>query len=280
MKHKLELAILPQPNNNTCGPTCLHAIYRFFGDEIGLHRLISETYRLDPGLSGGHGGGTYSVLLANHALKRGYNATIYTYNLRVFDPTWFALSRDAMIDRLRLRRDATDKPRLRLVMQGFLDFLELGGEVQFEDLTTTLIRKYLNRGIPILTGLSSTYLYRTMRERDATPEEVPHLPPEPELISDDPEVDLPLASLGGAVVDDDVLGQPQGHFVVLCGYDKTDRSVLVADPWTPNPAFRGLQYVVNIDRVICSILLGAITNDADLLILEPKASTDSDDSPP
>ena len=55
---------------------------------------------------------------------------------------------------------------------------------------------------------------------------------------------------------------------MLCGYDKSDRSVLVADPWTPNPAFQGLQYVVNIDRVLCSILLGALTNDADLLTIE------------
>ena len=277
MKHKLELAILPQPNNNTCGPTCLHAVYRFFGDTIELNRLINEPYRLDPGLTGGFGGGTYSVLLANHALRRGYSATIYTFNLRVFDPTWFSLSRDAMIDRLRLRLEETRKPRLKLVMQGFLDFLDLGGEVQFEDLTTTLIRKYLIRGVPILTGLSSTYLYRTMRERDAEPGEAPTHPPETPLAKDHPEHGLPLAAIGGPMVDDDVRGDPQGHCVVLCGYDKADRSVLVADPWTPNPAFRGLQYVVNIDRVICSILLGALTNDADLLILEPAPRIETTD---
>ncbi len=242
MKHKLELAILPQPNATTCGPTCLHAMYRFLGDEVSLETVIDETHKIETAA----GGGTYSVFLAIHALRRGYKATIHTFNLRVFDPTWFALSNDAMIDRLTQRRDATTKPRLRMVMQGFLDFLSLGGELLFEDLTTGLIRKYLNRGVPMLTGLSSTYLYRTMRERS---EELP-----------DGSVDL---------VDDDIRGDPQGHFVVLCGYDKSDRSVLVADPWTPNPAFQGLQYVVNIDRVLCAILLGALTNDADLLVIEP-----------
>lgn len=246
MKHKLELAILPQPNATTCGPTCLHAMYRYLGDELPLETLIDETHKIESAA----GGGTYSVFLGIHALRRGYRATIHTFNLRVFDPTWFALSKDAMVERLCQRRDATIKPRLRMVMQGFLDFLDLGGELQFDDLTTGLIRRYLNRGIPILTGLSSTYLYRTMRERS---------------------VESPDGS--AELVDDDVRGDPQGHFVVLCGYDKSDRSVLVADPWTPNPAFQGLQYVVNIDRVLCSILLGALTNDADLLTIEhPSAS--------
>lgn len=233
MKHKLELAILPQPDFTTCGPTCLHSIYRYWEEDVKLRAVIDETHRLDAG-------GTYAVFLANHALARGYSATIYTFNLRVFDPTWFSLSKDAMLERLRLRYDAVSKPRLQMVIKGFIDFLELGGELQFEDLTTALIRRYLNKGVPILTGLSSTYLYRTMRE------------------------------LGDDMIDDDIHGEPQGHFVVLCGYDKTDRNVLVADPLTPNPAFQGLQYVVNIDRVICSILLGAITNDADMLIIEPK----------
>lgn len=237
MKHTLELAILPQPDDTTCGPTCLHAVYRFFGDELPLERVVGEILRLD-------GGGTYSVMLGCHALKRGYSASIYTYNLRVFDPTWFALSSSAMAARLRQRLDQATKPRIRIVMQGFLEFIELGGHIAFEDLTTTLIRKYLTRSVPILTGLSSTFLYRAMRERS---------PDEP----------------GAEMVDDDIRGEPQGHFVVLCGYDRSDRSVLVADPLTPNPAFQGLKYVVNIDRVISSILLGALTNDADMLIIEP-----------
>jgi hypothetical protein len=233
MKHRLELGILPQPDGTTCGPTCLHAVYRYHGDDVPLQQTIDETHRLDEG-------GTYAVFLAQHALRRGYRATIYTYNLRVFDPTWFSLSREAMLARLELRRKVfAHKPKLETVMRGYAEFLSLGGDVLLEDLTPGLIRKYLNRGVPILTGLSSTYLYRAMREH------------------------------GANMDDDDVRGDPQGHFVVLCGYDKEDRTVLVADPMSPNPAFQGLTYVVNIERVLCSILLGVMTQDAELLILEP-----------
>ena len=35
-------------------------------------------------------------------------------------------------------------------------FLDLGGEVRCQDLTRNIIRRYLNRAIPILTGLSAT----------------------------------------------------------------------------------------------------------------------------
>jgi len=71
-----------QPDDITCGPACLHSVYEYYGDSISLQRVITEVKSLK-------GGGTLAVLLGNHALKCGYKATIYTYNLHVFDPTWF-----------------------------------------------------------------------------------------------------------------------------------------------------------------------------------------------
>ena len=32
METKLFLDIRPQPDQTTCGPTCLHAVYRYFND--------------------------------------------------------------------------------------------------------------------------------------------------------------------------------------------------------------------------------------------------------
>lgn len=232
MKNRLDLGILPQPDDTTCGPTCLHAVYRFFGDDIELPTVISEIHRLDHG-------GTFAVYLGLHAMRRGYDVTLHTLNLQVFDPTWFRLEREVMIERLKARRRAKAATPLVVAIDAYLEFLEAGGEVRFEDLTPRLIRKTLKRGVPILTGLSSTYLYQAMRE------------------------------YGHNMEDDDIRGDPSGHFVVLCGYDKEDHTVLVADPMHPNPAFQTLQYVVEIDRLVCSMLLGILTHDADLLIIEP-----------
>jgi hypothetical protein len=233
MASRLRLAIQPQPDNTTCGPTCLHAVYTFHGEQVALDQIISEARKLDEG-------GTYAVLLGCHALAKGYDVQVYTWNLQVFDPTWFQLAPADMRERLAKRRRLKTNHKLLSAIDAYLDFMDAGGEVKFEDLTTGLVRKHLIKGIPILAGLSSTYLYRAMRE------------------------------YGREMEDDDIRGDPQGHFVVLCGYDKDNRTVLVADPMHPNPSFQGLQYVVEIDRLVCSILLGILTHDADLLIIKPK----------
>ena len=60
-----------------------------------------------------------------------------------------------------------------------------------------------------------------------------------------------------------------GHFVVLVGYDKEDRTVLIADPLLPNPAGSGQYYRVDILRLVCAMMLGTLTFDGDLLIIKP-----------
>jgi hypothetical protein len=70
-------------------------------------------------------------------------------------------------------------------------------------------------------------------------------------------------------VPDDVYGDPVGHFVVLTGYVPESRLVYVSDPLHPNPLSATHTYPVPIQRVVGAIYLGALTHDANLLILEP-----------
>ncbi|HOE66051.1 MAG TPA: C39 family peptidase [Candidatus Hydrogenedentes bacterium] len=236
MQTRLWLDILPQPDDVTCGPTCLHAIYRYYGDVMPLPQLIAETPQLKRG-------GTLAVLLACHALRRGYKATIYTYNLHMFDPTWFNPLVRNLPDRLKAQATEAGKPsRIRQATRWYLEFLALGGKLRFEDLTAALIQRYLKRGVPILTGLSATYLYRTAREYGVNSDY------------------------------DDVRGEPAGHFVVLSGYDKKKHEVTVADPLEHNPVASTRYYAVKINRALGAILLGIITHDANLLIIEPEVA--------
>lgn len=232
--HRLPVGMLPQPDETTCGPTCLHAIYRYWGEDEPLDAVIGRTQQLEHG-------GTFAVFLACDALRRGYRATIYTYNLTVFDPTWFARPGGMDVgERLRAQREA--KPhdyRLQHATGGYLEFLELGGRLRFVDLSRYLIRGILRRGLPILTGLSSTYLYRSAREVG--------------------EEDRP----------DDVHGLPAGHFVVIAGYDRPRRAVLVFDPYQPNPYGNPHEYWISVDRVVGAVLLGIVTHDANLLVIHP-----------
>ena len=230
--HKLHLDILPQPTEVTCGPTCLHAVYRYFGDPIKLGQVIDEVHSFE------EGGGTMAVWLACHALKRGYDATIYTYNLQAFDPSWF-YKKVNLSAKLKKQMMAKQDAKLTLATHAYLEFLKLGGQLKFEELSRDLLRYFLNKNIPVLTGLSSTFLYRDTREIWATNEY------------------------------DDVLGEPGGHFVVLSGYESKHKTIYVSDPYAPNP-YKSQTYEMPIDRVICSILLGVITHDANFLIIHPK----------
>lgn len=234
---KLELEIRPQPDDFTCGPTCLDSIYRYFDDELPLEQVIADVPQLD-------GGGTLAVYLACHALRRGYQATLYTYNLNIFDPTWFQLGDHEIAEKLRAQKKFKKALKLRRASEAYLEFLQRGGKLVFEDLTKELIRRHLDRGIPILTGLCSTYLYQTAREYGTESDE------------------------------DDIRGEPAGHFVVLCGYEKDSKQILVADPLLANPYSGTNKYWINVDRVVNAILLGIVTYDGNMLVLEPGLKTE------
>ncbi len=231
MQRQLDLSILRQPDDTTCGPTSLHAVYAYYGDDVALDQVIKEVPRLPHG-------GTLAVHLGCHALARGYRVRLWSYNLQVMDPTWFTRPGIDLAERLRERRDAREGKRLRASCDAYLEFLRRGGEVVFEDLTPELVQSHLQRDVPVLAGLSSTYLYRAMRE-----------------VGPD---------------DDDVRGDPQGHFVVVYGYSAGGRLVHVADPLGSSPLHRGEhKYHVSADRLVCAILLGVLTYDGNLLVVEP-----------
>lgn len=229
----LNFDIKAQPDDTTCGPTCLHALYQYYNDDIGLKQVIQEVKSLKSG-------GTLAVMLGNHALKRGYKAHIYTYNLTIFDPSWFTLSSYKMAHNLRKQMRYKFKSlRLKEASKAYIKFLEAGGKILQTELDETLIKKYLKQSIPVLTGLSATYLYGTPRE-------------------------IPSSNKF-----DSIKGEPVGHFVIINGFDQLTNMVYLADPMNPNP-LKSQYYSVSFDRLINSIMLGIVTYDANLLIIEPK----------
>ena len=116
--------------------------------------------------------------------------------------------------------------------------IKLGGEVRFDDPTPHLLQQYFDNELPVLAGLSATYLYKSKRE---------------------------FSNASGQSVFDDLRGKPMGHFVVLCGMK--GKQVLVADPYQGNPFSDDRAYEVHVGRLINSIMLGIVTYDANLLIV-------------
>jgi len=233
MVTQIQFDIQRQPNDISCGPTCLHALYSFYGDPVLLSQVIEEVPQVE-------GGGTLAVYLGCHALRRGYRATLFPFNLNIFDPTWFGPEAPPMRERLRLQIEAKPIPKLQLACRAYLDFLDLGGSLQMADLDEELLLRYLRCETPILVGLSATYLYQEARE------------------------------IGPPFRHDDVAGVPAGHFVVLTGLDPQRRTARLADPLDPNPISPERRvYDIRVNRLFCAILLGIITYDGNLLIIQP-----------
>ena len=190
-------------------------------------------------------GGTLGVFLGVHALRRGYDAVLYTYNLDIFDPSWFEEGAEDLSARLEAQIRVKPVERLRVATKAYLDFLELGGRIRFEELRPELIRHHLTQGEPILTGLSATYLYGCAREVERD----------------------------GRLQYDSVQGEPMGHFVLVHGYDPATDSVLVADPLHEN-RFGSHNYRVGVVRLLGAIMLGVLTYDGNLLVVRTRAEAE------
>jgi hypothetical protein len=230
--HELQVEGFTQPDDVTCGPTCLRKVYAYLGVDLPLDRVLGEIDRNEDG-------GTLAVFLGLAALRRGFRARIYSYDLRIFDPTWSTLARGELTQKIRLRIPYLTSAKGRRSATAYLEFLELGGKLGFEELTPKLLKRILDRNHPILAGLSATHLYGFSRER--------HDPVTHEL------------------VDDDVAGDPTGHFVVITGYEQWGRRFVVRDPSAHVPRTPDGRLVVDAQRLINSILLGDLTYDAVLL---------------
>lgn len=228
----LDIRMLPQPDDVTCGPTCLQAVYRHLGQRMELGRIISEVRELQDG-------GTLAVYLGNHALQLGLNARLYSYHLKIFDPSWRDAEPAELAGKLEAQLKFKHGKKFEAASRAYIRFLELGGEIAFDDLTPELLDVPFEAGVPVLTGLSATYLYDSRRE---------------------------YTNRHYRAVYDDLRGEPTGHFVVLCG--RGGRKVRVADPFIGNPlADDSHYYDVAVDRLIRAILLGVMTYDANLLVI-------------
>ncbi len=227
-----------QPDETTCGPTCLRKVYAFFGLHDKLEDIIDALERNEDG-------GTLAVYLGMVALRRGLHARIYSYDLRIFDPTWASLDSHGLKNKILDRYPHLTDEKRRRAAAAYVQFLEMGGELAFDELRHTLFRNIIDRGHPVLAGLSATYLYRQPRERwDVTT---------------------------NRHVDDDIAGEPTGHFVVISGYANWGRRVTVVDPFEHAPVDATGLIQVDTDRLINAILLGDVTYDAVLLEVWPNS---------
>ncbi len=231
---QLNVTVSKQPDDESCGITCLQAIYRYYGNEIPLETLKSEVEHWQTG-------GTVSVNLGRHALNSGFNAEIYPYNIKLFDPTWKKLNSKELQNKLNLSRKRTRSKKQKKVIGFYLDFLRKGGILKFDDLDEDLFDKLFSKKKPIIVGLSATYLYQSMRE---TPDNE----------------------------ENDIIGGPVGHFAVVSAWDRAKRLVAIHDPMRKNPFSETGTYMLPFTKFTNAVMLGVLTYDENLLVISPETN--------
>ncbi len=86
--------------------------------------------------------------LAILARRHGFAATIYTWNLNLFDPDWFSGSLLESLERELSWLDVADPAHATL--SRYCDLVRLGGFLIFEDPTPELLVRHLGRGrVPV-----------------------------------------------------------------------------------------------------------------------------------
>lgn len=225
----LPVEVSQQPDDESCGITCLQAIYRYHQLRVELEQLRNEVDHL-------HTGGTITVNLARNAIDHGFSATIYSYNIQIFDPTWRSLPVEELSEKLKLRQRRIRSKKQKKVIGFYLDFLRKGGKVRFDDLDEPLYDRLFSARTPMIVGLSATYLYQSIRETH--------------------DCD-----------DDDIVGNPVGHFVIVAGWDSATRTVLIQDPLQRNPIDPSGTYTLPFTRFSNAVMLGALTYDENMLVI-------------
>lgn len=231
--------MLQQLSPTACGPTVLHAVYKHHLKESPP--LLGDVCHVVPELATG---GTLDALLGIDALRREFNAELYSWGNQVYGPTWFdqrGQPKTDFAERLRRRCEAQAKgSKAAQVHQAHREFVSAGGLVVQRQFSAPLLRELLCRG-PIIASVSGTHLNGDSREVASTP---------------------------GQFETDDILGMPYGHFVLIHGLSSNGQWVHVLDP---DHGRDSRDRKLGLSHFHSSLMLGVQTNDGSLLSIFPSS---------
>lgn len=216
----------------TCGPSALQQILAYYGVKKSLNEILKNFKMYEYG--------TWDFDLLSYVLRLGFKAEITTYNLDIFDPTWFKLSRKKLIKKLKSRLKYA-KPFHKQGIRSCIRFLELGGRIRFKIITEKIIKDYLRKKIPVIACFCFTALWKCKRAYSKKTKK------------------------GYKSISNDIRGVPEGHFIVISGYAKD--KFFVTDPSYNIPVSKTGKYSVPIKDLIAYILMKDYGN---ICVIKPK----------
>ena len=144
-----------QSDDISCGLWCLKMVldYYDYSQSFDTFREICPPF-FDFGL--------YDSQLGKTALEMGFDATIYTYNYRIFHPIWNRLHLSELIGKLVIKQACAMTPHQALAAKHYIEYLQKGGELLFYPLSKELVLAHLDQGIPLIAALDMSFLYDCM----------------------------------------------------------------------------------------------------------------------
>ena len=134
-----------------CIPACLQQVFAYYDKEVSQEEILNSLDKPERGMS---------VPAAGTFAKRsGFNPTIVTNNMDIFDPTWFDVGSEKLIQHLKEKKSSLDEYN-KSVVEDFLEYLEIGGQIGFDTIDSELFVRSLSNKVPVIIELSSTDLYK------------------------------------------------------------------------------------------------------------------------
>jgi len=152
-----------------CGPAALKMVMEYLtGKHYNLNQIIKETKSEEKYVD-------WDFKLGIAAIRRGFRVTIFTMSTDFFDPSWYKLSKSALIRKLKKRLKFILHYNKRNIRDGYIwwwyesshkaiiSFLEHGGKIVFKPISKELIISYLSKRIPVICSVNGSIFYSKRR---------------------------------------------------------------------------------------------------------------------
>lgn len=231
---KLNIKIKEQ-RDFECLPACLAAVFEFYKIKLSIDEIIEKISTDSQKLY------DWEFKAGKLAIRKGLKAKIHSNVCQIFDPSWTHLSKEKLIKKLKKElnyskqreKNIKQEPeqnyyiypnkeiaaRLTKEIESAIEFLKIGGEIDFNPISKERIQNYIDNNIPIIASINPTLLHRMKRAYKNKP--------------------------------DDIRGISWGHVIIISGYD--NENFIVSDPGG-NFYRNSFVYKVNKDLLLESIL--------------------------
>lgn len=213
--------VFQESDSNTCGPCCMAMVYAIKGKKISVKDILKDFHQSEKGAP------TYPPQVARHLIQHGLKTKITISNSQVISPAWKNVSREQLIENVKLWLTLHPKSDWYQNNLHTLFYLQEGGVISLQSYTSKTLKEMLDTGSLLILGVDEDWIWEHRFKIE-----------------------------GKKRVINEVEGQVEGHFVLVTGYKEEKFHVL--DPFPTKIEHRHGEYDIAVDQLTnASLVWGA-----------------------